>query len=131
MIMICMHIAMLACADEPKRIEVRYIHAAIWPRTFDATPDNRTNIYTGTRSTNVVLSGDTTNLAPIQLYTRAFGTNTPDVVWVNEARVFRYDAMHTNYFVPHFYRGREISSETDFTSRLHDGDLVYFTRTVD
>lgn len=130
-ITLSMFIAMVSRANEPKRIEVRYVQAVIWPKTFDATPDNKMNIYTGTRSTNIVLAGDMTNLAPIQLYTRAFGTNTPELVWVNEARVLRYDTMHTNYFVPYFYMSGEMRRETNFTSRLCDGDIVFFTETVD
>ena len=121
-----------ACfAGDPIQVHVRYLNAAIWPKTFDATPDNTTNIFSGSRSTNVVVSEELTRLTPVQFYKAAFGTNTPEIVWVTELRVWRYDPAQTNYSVAQYYHNRAMLRDTNFTTRLRDGDVVFFTGTVD
>jgi len=123
--------ASVSIAEEPVRVHVRYVTAAIWPRTFDATPDNMTNIYAGTRATNIVVSEQLKGLAPIQFYSAVFGTNTPEIVFVSELKIWRYDPAHTNYSIAQSYRNRAMRKETAFTTTLRDGDVVFFHATVD
>ena len=126
-----MLITAISFAATPVRVHVRYVNAALWPRTFDATPENMTNIYAGTRATNVVVSEQLTGLSPIHFYKTVFGTNTPEIVWVSELKIWRYNPSLTNYSVAHYYRNKAMRTDTNFTQNLQEGDVVFFHGTVD
>ncbi len=118
-------------ASQPVRLHVRYVTAAMWPETFDATPEDMKKMPAGTYSEDVELSPQFQGLTPIDFYQAVFGTNTPVFPLVSRVKVYRFNPAYTNYSLAHSYRYRAMLTDTNFTDLLHDGDVVYFHATVD
>ncbi len=94
-------------------------------------PDTIIQSFRPTLMTKVVLESAHAAHTPLQLYTNTFVPKPTGIEWLFGMEMYRYQSQSTNFTAVERFQFRRLESDTNFISRLLDGDILFFHGHVD
>lgn len=129
-LIICM-LAFACFAGDPVRVQVFFRLQQSPGSRVAGTPETVAQSIGPSLSTNVVLSDAHQSMTPLQLYLSVFGTKAEGIEYMFGMEVLRYEPVSTNYVVVERFWFKDLKSDTNFTARLQQDDVLFFHGHVD
>ena len=123
--------ATLCLAAQPATVHVLFRTQQLREPEVPGTPTTISESFHPWLITNVVTTESHRLLSPLDFYSKAFGPKPVGIEWMFGMEVLRYQPHSTNFVAVERFRWKELKSDTNFVSRLQDGDVLFFHGHVD